>query len=1148
MNNLTRSIAALIALLHIAPTAAAPLDLSNQPLQFSQGPEPNVMILFDNSGSMDNIMWDEGFDPTITYPIWGNVQPTGQYFLYHACYTAQRNQGGQQKQICIPGPAGSNNTRYLGNYFNFIFETYPNNSDLRNGPIPTNTRLQVAKQVATSIVNANSNLRLGLARFNPPGGNESSGAPGGTVVANCGTSAASLISTINGFSANSNTPLAETFYEVTRYFRGISRYFSNGTHTSPIQYRCQKNFVVVITDGFPTWDTQIPNNDPADIAIAGKALPNWDGLAPATSSATFPIFPQHSDGYAPDDSPTTGEGRTLFLDDLALFGNEIDLKASPLVDNDGVGYDAADFPQQNIVTYTVGFTLANQMLVDAAEYGDGTAYFANTADQLSVSLQAAFNDIQSRGTTSGSSAGSVRSSVIAGGFLYQTVGNPDGWSGKLLSRPISTGKQTNDPKQPNHANCIIGPNDPDYPNLPLGGPLPVGEPCPPVWDAATAVNGQNWGSRTIITRRSDLGLPADPAASGLPVAFRWGNAHISGNQRDMLHKDTLANQSNDTLGQARLQYIRGRSDNNAFRSRTTVLGDIINSGAQFVGAPAFGYDFGDYAAFKSSYSTRNGIVYAGANDGMLHAFKAVNGSTKAELSGEELFAYIPGDRFVWNNLNKLTHPDYKETNHRFFVDGQTTYVDAQVNGSWASLLAGGLGNGGQTVYLLDVTEASVEATEAATATKKLLWEFSDLDDPDLGFTHSTPSIARMANGKWAVIIGNGYNNSDDDTNYGTTVNSKSNNGNAHIFILYVDGPGIDGVWNLGTDYIKLSATGGSVATPNGMATPIAVDTNADAKVDYLYAGDLLGQLWRFDIRDASDSNWNNASKRQKIFEARNASSDIQSITSRPEVVAHPDGVHVGVVVLFGTGRYLDETVDVDVSSYPTQSFYGIWDPLPDNISASGNAYTAPVRGSDLVQQEILDEVQFVTQVSNYGTTTNCTGGQNCFRILTENPVTLSAANKRGWYIDLYNTNLGSTTDNFGERVITNPLVRGDRVVFTTLLPNDASKLCSSSSDGWLMELDMYSGGAPTEPVFDANDDDSVDDSDHLKIDIDNAPYISAPGGIKFDEKNGMLPSPTIVVDPLTNTEKKCFPRNNGLMTCILEAGPSDGRLSWREIH
>lgn len=975
---------------------------------------------------------------------------------------------------------------------------------------------------------------------------------------------ASLIQSIVTMEASSGTPLRDRMYETCRYLACDNNEYDlpRPTHISSGGYcprlplsqggACQKNYLIAMTDGYynGTFD-RVGNTD--------------------------------QNGPGPWDGAEYGDSESNSLADIAMRYFETDIHGGSYVNivNDVLN-DNTVASHQHITTYAVAFGVTggltsaqiddlekltpkmpdsgttNPWPTDIRNNGDdislasriddlrhaafnGRGEFLSAADpsELKAALKQILEQI-TQPTGSGAGVNASRSSIISGGYTYQAVGDPNDWSGDLLARPISTGKSVT---EGNHSNCVVG-----------GTPLLIGEPCAPVWRAAEVIDTQDWDTgRQIFTRSTDLGLlPTGLPASGDAVPFRWDS--VSEIQQLALRYNSFATTlNNETIGQARTNFIRGsREYDGPARPRKTALGDILGSGAVFVSKPAYFYDIQGYDSFKNTtHLNRPGVVYVGANDGMLHAFNASDGT--------ELFGYIPGDRFIWANLNRLASKQYKGQNHRYFVDGQPTYVDVQTGGSasdgeltgasWKSVLAGGLGNGGQSVYLLDITDpAGFDVTTDAENT--LLWEFSDLDDPDLGFTHSTPSISRMANGRWAVIIGNGYNNSESDLNYlpSYMTNSASTTGQAYLFILYVDGPGSDGQWDMGTDYFKIPVAGGTVATPNGMATPIAVDVNADMRVDYIYAGDQLGQVWRFDVTSDTDSDWVNASNTFKLFAAENDAGDIQPITVRPEVVSHPYGVDKGLIVLFGTGRYLDKSVDIDNTNYPDQSFYGIW----DRLDGTPTPYVMPTRSSGLVEQEILMEVQYdgTSNLDLSGNTEACDTTQECFRIITENVVTFDpAGTTRGWYLDLYNTGV-TPKNNRGERNITNPLIRGSRVVFTTLLPKDATSPCNSGGDGWLMELDVYSGGHPSSPVFDANNDGVVNKADKLKVTLADGStiYISPPGGMKFDYDNGTLPAPSIIVDPISNTEKKCFPRKNGMMTCVLEAGPIEGRLSWREIY
>src|SRR5262249_3273626 len=268
--------------------------------------------------------------------------------------------------------------------------------------------------------------------------------------------------------------------------------------------------------------------------------------------------------------------------------------------------------------------------------------------------------------------------------------------------------------------------------------------------------------------------------------------------------------------------------------------------------------------------------------------------------------------------------------HRYYVDGSPTVGDVQIDpnapSQWRTVLVGGLRAGGQGYFALDITDPSTfsESNES----KLVLWEFTDADDPDLGYTFSQLSIVRMANGRWAAVFGNGYNNALSDGH----LNIGPNAGHAMLYIVFLDG-GLDGKWTLGTDYIKIDTKVGDTNTPNGLGTPTPVDTNGDLTTEYIVAGDLRGNLWAFDVRDANPSNWKveymNGSTPVPLFTAKDAAGNPQPITARPEVGAHPEK-RDGFVVYFGTGKYLELG---DTSTTGVQTFYGIWDKHEQSLNS-----------------------------------------------------------------------------------------------------------------------------------------------------------------------------------------------------------------------
>jgi len=1037
----------LIASLGTGTLHANPLALSETPLTVSTAINPNVMLLIDNSGSMEHIIWHQDFNESQTYGNWEYRNGSGNWvdinasdtyypatFRRHSCpenfVTFRPNGGGTTKCLRLAAPNGNSNTRYLGRYLQFLLDRFSSGTDLTQGQIPNDYRMNVARDVASDLVTTTANMRFGVSRFNFQ--------QGGSIVANCGAAQATLTTQINALTANSWTPLGESLYEITRYFRGLSSHYNTGvSYTSPIQYRCQKNFTIVITDGLPTYDGSYPNNDPDD---PSRLLPNWDGIA--------------NDGTGAE-SPT--ERAAMYLDDIAKFAWDIDMRKTG---NDLAGKSFSDpaFSRQNMYTYTVGFAVADPLLEDAARYGNGLYFTANNADQLKERLKAALTDIQSK-LGSSSSAATSGGSIQTGSMIYQARMNSEDWSGQLLAFAINT-----------------DPTSLDYGKTLKTGSGPEGSQ----WDAGARINPENWNSRTIITNR----------ANGVP--FRWASFTNA-------EKSSFFNSTENLL-----EYLRGRAVS-TYRTRNSALGDIVNSAPQYVGAPSALYPSAletvSYAAFKETNKNRTPMVYVGANDGMLHAFNA--------NTGNETLAYIPGS--VLGRLKHLSESSYKE-NHKFYVDGTPTIADAFVNNQWRTMLVGGLNRGGQGIYALDITNPS--SFSESTASSIFSWEFTDANDNDLGFTYSRPAIVKLQNGTWAAIFGNGYNNTVADGNASAT-------GNAALYIV-----------NLHTGaLIKKISTGTGTAQdptgagrPNGLATVTPVDIDGDYKIDYIYAGDLFGNMWKFDLNNTNTNQWG---LDYKLFQACSSNSctasNRQSITTRPTVIRHPSSG--GQLVLFGTGKYLEPT-DNNSTTGVTQSFYAIW----DNNASQGK----PVSRASLQQQSILAE-QAVTFTSSNGTPKSET-----IRVTSNNGVDWGT--KNGWYINLLSPNGFQ-----GERQVTDSLVRNGQLIFTTMIPSsNATDPCAPSGKSWLMELNAYTGGRLEYTPFDLNGDRKFSTGDYATIDINGTSTKVPASGRQMDGGNAQTPA--VAVDPKGNGEVKYVSTSEGLEQVVENTGRgSQGRQSWREL-
>ncbi|HLA73157.1 MAG TPA: PilC/PilY family type IV pilus protein [Steroidobacteraceae bacterium] len=658
--------------------------------------------------------------------------------------------------------------------------------------------------------------------------------------------------------------------------------------------------------------------------------------------------------------------------------------------------------------------------------GDGNPdnYFLVTnALKLKDQLSSAFDEIIRR-TGSASSASVNTGSISSDTRVYQAKFNSGEWGGQLLSYPVN----------------------------PADGSL-----LAPEWDAAIKLNAQTPTSRVIITKNADT-------SAGVP--FRWANI---GTIRQGQLQPTA-----DGRGSLRLDYLRGDSaqeqtSGGLFRDRPTKLGDIVSSSPTYVGKPPMGYpdalESQPYSTFAATNANRPKMVYVGANDGMLHGFDAGTGATK----GQEKFAFIPGG--VFSNLHELTKPNYT---HKFFVDGTPTVGDAFYGSAWHTVLLGSLNKGGKSIFALDVTNPS--GFSEANASSIYRWEFTDAD---LGLTYSRPVIAKLHDGKWYAIFGNGYNNTQGATPVSTT-------GRAALFIVDIE----TGV--LAKKIVtNVAGNPGAPATPNGLATPALVDTDRDLVMDFAYAGDLLGNMWKFDLRGATFASWVVAYGGVPLFVAKDAAGVRQPITSRPEVGRGPKGA--GLVVLVGTGKFMEP---VDKSPTQTESFYGVYD--KNTFVTATDVLPATVR-SVLTAQTILAEQTF-TFTTPAGTSVTLP-----LRVTSDNAI----GTKRGWYMDF----LSPPSATFrGEMQVSNSILRNGRVIFTTLIP-DANP-CSGGGTSWLMEMDSLTGSRLEESPFDSNEDGIFSEADMVTITLADGTIITAPvSGLQSEV--GIAQAPGILFTPGT---------------------------------
>lgn len=823
-----------------------------------------------------------------------------------------------------------------------------------------------------------------------------------------GVSNSGLINYINKFGYTAgykgNDPVSELYYAALLYLRGFApptSYSDNLTTTNkdgfpvitgsahqrggtrdPMINTCQRNFMLSIGDIYTHCDGNLPGSTKA--GCVGGTPSDPSGLNVQNLWDTT----RGMEGLADNGWIGGASNATPYVAGLAHWANTNDIRSDingtqtvstyfvdVLENGNGVGGWPAAGTQKTqywLAAKYGGFDTAvsnsanpnlNRTSWDKNSDGVPDTWFAgSTPALLKSSLSAAFADIATKSSASSASSAAVTSSRQTSNSQIIYAGyNPKDWSGTVSAcTPAQTATE-----------CAAN----------------------PVWEASrwfkTSAPTFVTTPLTDSTRKIFTSWRTSTAFSSM--AFQWANLNTS--QQAIL----LAA---DGLGSQRLAYIRGARTNEGglFRARpATLLGDIVNSGVTYLAgsSPALtGPRYPGHAAYRTSQKTRPPVVYVGGNDGMLHAFSGTD--------GKELFGYIPSS--VFSNLPALTALNFQ---HRYFVDSTPMVGDVQkAPSTWGTILVGGLGAGGKGYYALDITAQKTFASASEAALSALpIWEFTNLQDTDLGYTFNKPAthpvtgahlqIAKVADaadtdGVWRVIVGNGMG---------------STNGDAILFMLNA---------NTGAADIKLS-TGNT--TNNGLAPPTPVDTDRDGLIDTVYAGDALGDLHKFQFSRPSGSNKVLAKPGEagagwaylgKIFASG------EPITTAPSVASCTG---VGWNVAFGTGKLSE---DVDYSDSSRRGFYAVLDNNPSSALT--------------VSTDSLSTITY---------TTTALGGGNVGRTWSQP----NLSGKLGW--KMFFTG--------GERVLTNSTQPPDTgtVLFGTTKPS--GDVCTPGNSGYVMAVNLCSG-------------------------------------------------------------------------------------------
>ncbi len=706
--------------------------------------------------------------------------------------------------------------------------------------------------------------------------------------------------------------------------------------------------------------------------------------------------------------------------------------------------------------------------------------------------------------TSGSSATvneKQTAKVQAGTQAYFAYYNPNDWTGTVTANDlIDTGGVISVASIANwDASCLLT-------GTAAGLPA-TGGGC-----ASTNVSGPT-PATPVPTGRIMLTWDT---VNNVGIPFEWAN--LSPAQQAALTAGDA------TINSDRLDYLRGNRSKEInstgvglFRARNAILGDIVDSSPAWVGPPNSPYTATwqdrlspttimpensvaqSYVLFTSAMQTRLNVVYVGANDGFLHGFRAggfdVNGvfvSTGATPNdGQEVMSYTPGSLLqsiaapgapggcthnsdtgtVVQQIHGVTPAiganaqcveptlDYSNSQygHNFFVDATPGTGDLYYAGNWHTWLVGGLGAGGAAIYALDVTtpsysEGSASSTvigewNAGTTTGSINCALVANCGNNLGNTYGTPQIRRLHNGNWAAIFGSGIG---------------SQSGDGGIYVMSIDSTS-------GTTTFYYLSTG-TAGTGNGIAYVTPADLDGDHITDYVYAGDLLGNVWRFDLTASSPARWgvtnaggisvNAASGGGGPAAALFTTQSGQPITSQLLVVSSVLSGSPRLLIEFGTGQRTQLTNLTPVSYVSgTQSLYGVWDwNLTNwNATAPSSAYQSLTAANvGIASPYLLTNANLSAQTltANANGTVDGTNAAICWQ---GSSACGSGNTQFGWYADLPHSN---------EQIIFNPVFfQGGFLINSTVPANNALASCATDQDtGYTYALSVANGGVFTHPA------------------------------------------------------------------------------------
>jgi type IV pilus assembly protein PilY1 len=892
---------------------------------FGANIQPNIMIFLDSSGSMDDTIPAEPYVESTPYTCrhspcktatkvykslwWGGY---GEYANSIDSVTGDDSAETTAIRNALHSVGywsgrvgGSRVNLYTGNYLNYV------DSDAS----AQERKIVIARRVLTNIVTNTEGVRFGLAKFT---GNSTMGPGGAQVLSAIGSNPSDIATQLNATNPSGYTPLGGALRDIGTYYKGLMSGFS-----SPIEYACQPNFVIFMSDGL--------------------------------------------------------ENGTVLLADQATLRYTQDHETTRFAGT------------QNVIVHTVGFAVseserdaANDVLRQGAENGGGSFYYAGNEAELEAALQDAIRKITAATfmfatpvipTTSTSGAGR--------GYLASFQSDPSRafWKGylKAYNRDANGDIKTNDDGTLNESDtCTVAP-DPAHPESTL--------PCL-AWNAGTVLANTAAGSRTIKTVISGTTLQDFNTTNVTPAALGLASGDTAG-------RDRVVNfvRGVDVLDEDR--------DSDVSEDRPWKLGDIYHSTPAYVAPPSQPSADSSFNAWRqtSAIRYRTKVVLAGANDGMLHAFR--------ESDGAELWAFIPP-----NLLPRLKELLVTGGDHPYLVDSSPIVADVKIAGNWKTIVIIGQRRGGGYYHALDITD---------TTNPQYLWSFYD---PEIVETWSEPAIGKVKmdsstgmTEKYVAVFGGGYS---------TATNNAYGRG-----LFVVDVANGSKLWEYKTNAAPNTKHTGTCPASDDRecmnfsiaSNPTVVDLNNDGYIDHVYIGDIGGQLWKFDwttparLTGGTTGTVNNADwKGKRFFVAGNDTNPPelaeflpkQAIYYAPSVAFGGTGADRKLWVYFGTG---DRNHPLNATATANR-FYGIKD----------DPYT---------------------DMTNNSVKTESTTGM-------ANATGLTAAPDLGWYYALSSAN--------SEKVLASSDVFNRMVLFTTFLPT-GEVACGASGTSKFYAVQMQTAFA-----------------------------------------------------------------------------------------